>query len=109
MMKPYALHSLITAMMHARFRIVAMEQQLRGNFGNQFCLEPENAAARLRELAEAHEAKEVGGPHGRYVWGCLAGTNRAGRRLARVLAILDALGFADVEVINNDLLGLLPG
>jgi hypothetical protein len=108
MMKPYAAHSLITAMLHARFGIPAVDHQVRGDFGNRFCVDPEEAAARLRELAEAHEAKEIDGPHARYVWGCLGGTNRAGRRLARILAIFHALGFADVEVISDDLAGLLP-
>ena len=108
MMKPYAVHSLITALLHARFTIPAINHQLRGDLGNRFCVDPEESGARLRELAEAHEAKEIEGPHALYVWGCLGGTNRAGRRLARILAILEALGFAEVEVISDDLAGLLP-
>lgn len=108
MMKPYTLHSLITAMIHARFRIPSIDGQLLVQLEACFCTDTALARDRLRALAEAHEAKEVDGPHARYVWGCLGGTNRAGRRLARVLAILEALGFSNIEVISDELSDLLP-
>lgn len=108
MMKPYALHSLITALIHARHRIPAMEAQVSGAFRNVYCVNTGEAAANLVELARAHEAKEVEGPNGLYVWGCQAGTNRAGRRLARIMGIFSALGFGDVRVIDNELAALLP-
>jgi hypothetical protein len=99
MMKPYALHSLVTALLHCRFGIPAIEAQFRaptlGNFPNTT-----TAAENLLALAQAHEAKETDGPFASYVWGCIAGTNRAPRRTARVAAILRALGVnvpADVD------------
>ena len=55
-----------------------------------------NAREMLLALAQAHEAKELNGPHKTYVWGCIGGTNRAPRRTARVVGILRALG-ADVS------------
>ena len=88
MMKPYALHSLVTAMVHLRFGIPAIEMQFGVPTLGQFVNNVDNLLA----LAQAHEAKEVDGPHAKYVWGCLAGTNRAPRRAARVAAILRALG-----------------
>jgi hypothetical protein len=92
MMKPYALHSLITALMHCRFGIPAIERQLRVGPLHAFALETRTAAEALLALAQAHEAKETEGQYATYVWGCLGGTNRVGRRIARVAAILRALG-----------------
>jgi len=109
LMKPYALHSLIVALIHARHRIPSMENQISGDFSHRYCVNSEQAAANLVELAEAHEAKEVDGPHARYVWGCLGGTNRSGRRAARVTAILSALGFENVQVIDHDLSAQIAG
>lgn len=108
MMKPYALHSLLTALIHARHRIPAIETQVSGSFGNSYCADIEQTASKLVELAQAHEAKETEGQHALYVWGCLAGTNRAGRRAARLLGIYSALGIEDVQLIDHELAGLLP-
>ncbi len=108
MMKPFALHSLMTAMIHARFGIAEMNKQIRGEFGNKYCVDPKTSSARLLELAAAHEAMEIDGPHSRYVWGCGGATGGPGKRLARVLGIFWALGYPDVEVINNDLARRIP-
>ncbi|MBO4225352.1 DUF262 domain-containing protein [Bradyrhizobium neotropicale] len=91
MMKPYALHSLFTALAHLRFGFGQIAEQFRVPPFGAFSAAP-NAAENLLALAQAHEAKEVDGPFAKYVWGCLAGTNRAPRRTARVAAILRALG-----------------
>ena len=104
-----SLHTLITALIHARQRIPAIEAQVAGDFHAVYCVDAEKAAANLVELAEAHEAKEVDGRHARYVWGCQAGTNRAGRRLARILGIFSALGYEDIQVSDDALGALLPG
>jgi hypothetical protein len=92
LMKPYAVQSLITALVHCRFGI----EQITENLGVQpigaFATDPQQAREALLELARAHEAKETEGPHSDYVWGALGGTNRYPRRLARVIAILRALG-----------------
>ena len=109
MMKPYALHSLVTAMIHARYEIPAVAGQVRIQRKERFCSDSGEAAARLLALAEAHEAKDDDGEYAQYLWGCSGGTNRAGRRLARVLAIFRALGYENATAINNDLARLLPG
>ncbi|RYF49464.1 MAG: DUF262 domain-containing protein [Cytophagaceae bacterium] len=100
MMKPYALHSLITALMHARYGIPAVEAILQAGSIGTFASNSQDAAGRLLALAQAHEAKEIGGPYGKYAWGASAGTNRVNRRIARVAAIARALGInvpADVD------------
>ena len=103
MMKPYALHSLVTAMMHSRYEITSITDQCRIPTVGRFCADPVEASARLLALAEAHEAKDVDGDYSLYVWGCIAGTNRSARRLARILEIFTALGYENMEVVRNDL------
>ena len=92
MMKPYALHSLITALMHCRFGISQITENLGVEPIGIFAIDSQRAGAALLEIARAHEAKETDGRYSDYVWGASGGTNRAPRRLARVLAILRALG-----------------
>ncbi|MGL9623282.1 DUF262 domain-containing protein [Bradyrhizobium sp. U531] len=92
MMKPYALHSLIVALIHSRFGIQHIEEQFQVPSIGKFAIDPKAAASGLLALAQAHEAKETEGPYAIYVWGCLGGTNRVGRRTARIAAVLRALG-----------------
>lgn len=97
MMKPYALHSLVTALVHCRFGINDIEKQFRVRSLGKFAIDPPRAAEQLLALAQAHEAKEIDGQFATYVWGCSGGTNRAPRRTARVASVLRALG-AEVPV-----------
>lgn len=92
MMKPYALHSLITALLHCRYGIDEITQSWAVPTIGQFAQNAAQAEQALIALAQAHEAKEVDGPFSKYVWGASGGTNRAPRRTARVAAILRALG-----------------
>jgi hypothetical protein len=92
LMKPYALHSLITALVHSRYGIDAISNEWNAPSTGHFAVDPRQALRQLMELAQAHEAKEEGGPHATYVWGCLSSTHRKPRRVARVAAILRALG-----------------
>lgn len=92
MMKPYALHSLVTALIHSRYGIEKIAADWQSPSIGQFAIDPAGSEARLLELAQAHEAKELEGAHGKYVWGCLSTTDRKARRTARVAAILRALG-----------------
>lgn len=93
MMKPYALHMLITGLIHNRFGIEAIESQLGVGSVSSFTKDTERAAANLFALAQAHEAKEETEEYGLYVWGATTGgTNRANRRAARLMGILKALG-----------------
>lgn len=101
MMKPYALHSLITALVHSRWGIASVGEAFQVNSLGAFAQNKTQAIERLLELARAHEAKETEGPYVKYVWGCAQGTNRVNRRTARVAAILRALG-SDVPAIVDD-------
>ncbi|AWN35831.1 DUF262 domain-containing protein [Methylobacterium radiodurans] len=103
MMKPYALHSLLTALIHARYGIPAIARQMDVQPIGMFAVNPRGAAEGLLALAQAHEAKEVDGPYGQYVWGATAGTNRVNRRLARVSAILRALGLNVGQHVDAEL------
>lgn len=101
MMKPYALHSLVTALIHVKFGIPQITESWGVHPTEQYTANAAQASEGLLALAQAHEAKEVDGPYGAYVWGCLGGTNRAPRRTARVAAILRTLG-AEVPVQVDD-------
>ena len=92
MMKPYALHSLFTALLHCRFGINAITDEWNVQPINEFATEPHDACIELFEMAQAHEAKEVEGRYQSYVWGCMSTTDRKARRTARVASIIRALG-----------------
>lgn len=99
MMKPYALHSLITALIHARFGIPSIQNETDVAPVGQFVINGAEAVNNLLTLAQAHEAKETDGPYHRYVWGCDAAVNRAPRRYARAMSVLRAIG---VQVPDQD-------
>lgn len=103
MMKPYALHSLVTALIHCKFGISQIEHEWGVHPINRFCTDPQEAVSRLLELARAHEAKETEGPYAKYVWGCLSTTDRTARRTARVAAILRVLGATVPETVDDNL------
>lgn len=108
MMKPYALLSLLTAIIHARYEIPALSQQVEvGRTGN-VSPNPNRASEQLLALAEAHETKDPSKQYAQYIWGCLAGTNGAGRRLARILGVFRALSYHNPKVVDNDIAKLLP-
>lgn len=90
MMKPYALHSLVTALVHIKFGIPEIQAKYNilplGDFPQV------NPVHRLLALAQAHETKDNNGPFHRYVWGTESSTNKLLRREARVMSILAALG-----------------
>lgn len=108
LMKPYALHTLIVAMIHLKHRLPALEKQLVLRYSDQLGIVGPRTEDRLVALAQAHEAKESEGPYSEYYWGCQAGTNRAGRRLARLKGVLDALGNPIDTVLDENLADLLP-
>jgi hypothetical protein len=92
LMKPYAWHSLVTAMVHCRYGIRAISEEYQIDAIGTFSVEPRAAARALLAMAQAHEAKELEGPYAKYVWGCISSTDRKARRTARVAALLRALG-----------------
>ena len=103
MMKPYALHSLITALIHCRFGIPSLTDEWGMQKIGRFAVDPGTAGQRLLELAQAHEAKEEDGVHSGYVWGCLSSTNKKARRTARVAAILRVLGVEVPGAVDDSL------
>lgn len=103
MMKPYALHSLVTALIHSRYGVPKISEEWGAQPIGVFARNPQQAERDLRELALAHEAKEEDGPHGKYVWGCLSTTDRKLRRTARVAAILRILGVAVADNVDDNI------
>lgn len=103
LMKPYALHSLLTALIHNRFGIPAITRDWGLGPAGVFSDDPRRAQEQLVALARAHEAKEKDGPYARYIWGATGGTNRAPRRTARVAAMLRALGAEVPARVDADL------
>lgn len=108
MMKPYALLSLLTAMIHARYEIPALSKQVGICRTKNVSPDPKQASGLLLALAEAHEANDDSNEYAQYTWGCSAATSRAGRRLARILGVFQALGYSNPRVIDDDLAKLLP-
>ncbi|AST68103.1 hypothetical protein BFG07_05110 [Kosakonia cowanii] len=92
MMKPYALHSLVTALFHTRYGIPSIVNEYGIQPLGVYTTDVARAASRIEMLALAHEAKDVSGPYRKYVWGTESSTNKAPRREARVLTLLSALG-----------------
>jgi len=102
-MKPYALHSLVTALLHCKHGIAPISEEWGVAPLNSYSTDIVRSRNLLRELADAHEGKEVDGPHAKYVWGCVSTTDRKARRTARVAAILRALGATVPDAIDADL------
>lgn len=92
MMKPYALHSLLTALIFARYGVMEIREKYAVEPIGAFSLDAPLALERLQTLAQAHESKELDGRYNLYVWGTESSTNKMARREARVLSILSALG-----------------
>ena len=103
MMKPYALHSLITALAHNRFGIERITEDWDVEPQGVFCKDASNVSQLLLEMAAAHEGKETEGPHSKYVWGCLSTIDRRPRRTARVASIMRALGLPVPDKVDGDL------
>lgn len=99
LMKKYALHSLLTALIHARFEIPALTHQLNVASMGRFSAAPQESARTLEAIALAHEAKELVGEFSMYVRGATSSTHRRPQRSARVATILRALG---AEVPERD-------
>jgi hypothetical protein len=95
MMRPYASQTLMIGLIHCRYGIPAITQTWGVEPIGRFATNTDEAAEQLLALAQAHEAKELEGPFGKYVWGASGGTNREPRRRARLTQVLRILG-ADV-------------
>lgn len=67
MMKPYALHSLVTALIHCQYGIEEISRNWGAPPTGNFAMDSPSASEMLLELAQAHEAKEEDGSHARYV------------------------------------------
>ena len=92
LMKPYVMHSLFCAAMHNKYGLPGVEEKLSFAPIHKYARNTEQACRNLQALALAHEEKDLEGEFGEYVWGCIGGTNREPRRVARVkLPLLLAL------------------
>lgn len=92
MMKSYALHSLVIALITARFGNIEIERQLDIRSIGSFAVDNALARDRLLELARAHEGKEIDGPLNKYVRATSSSTTKAPNRTIRTAIILEALG-----------------
>ena len=91
LMKPYVVQSLYCAYMHNRYGLPGVTDKIGVNSLNTAARIGDNSLESLRSLAMAHEGKDQEGELGEYVWGCMGGTNREPRRIARVKYLLLAL------------------
>ena len=96
----YALHSLLTSLIHSRYGIPKITEDLGVEPAGAFARNVDDARQTLLAMAQAHEAKEIEGPFQKYIWGADRSTDRKIRRTARVTSMLMALGM-DVPV-NRD-------
>lgn len=90
MMKPYACHTLLCALIFNRFGVPDRDLAPFVSHG-RFANSPGEAEQRLLVLAAAHEANETEGPYRDYVFGASSGTNRIVQRTERFRAVLAAL------------------
>jgi hypothetical protein len=103
MMKPYAFHSLVTALLHAQYGIESIAAEWNVQPLKKFSTDTERTKEILLQLASAHEGKDLNGRYGTYVWGCMSTTDRKLRRTARVAAVLRALGAQVPDQIDANL------
>lgn len=101
MMKSYALHSLVVALIAARFGIAEMQNQFNATPIGVFTTDKDLACQRLLALSQAHEAKDVNGPYGIYVKATSSSTTKAPNRTIRTGVILEALGI-NVSYQNHE-------
>ncbi|EOI5777147.1 DUF262 domain-containing protein [Cronobacter malonaticus] len=101
MMKSYALHSLVIALIAAKYGIAEMREQFNAEPINTFTTDIDMARERLIALAQAHEAKEIDGPYGFYVKATTSSTTKAPNRIIRTGVILEALG-VNVSYSNHE-------
>ena len=92
MMKPYALHSLFTALHFAKYGNAIISNTYDIQPIGRFCINSSVTLKRLEKLAEAHETKDWAGPYSTYLFGVESSTNKLKQRTYRVLTILEALG-----------------
>jgi len=92
MMKPYALHSLFSAIYFLKFGLDDFESEGIQS-PKSWPSDISKCLANLELLNGAHEAKEWGGPYYQYVYGIESSTNKAKQRLSRFYSILDAFGY----------------
>lgn len=91
-MKPYAFHSLMVALIHNKFGIEEINREFGMAHQGTFAVDVRSAKRELLAMAAAHEGKELEGPYAGYVWGASSTTDRKARRTARIMNILRALG-----------------
>lgn len=101
MMKSYALHSLVTALIAAKYGIGEMQHQFNAASIGTFTRDSSLARDRLIALSQAHETKDTDGPYGFYVKATNSSTTKAPNRIIRTGVILEALG-VNVSYDNHE-------
>lgn len=91
MLKPYALHTLICAMLHNKYGIPGVLEEIGIAPSGSFFADREIAESQLKALAASHESKDYGGKYSSYVLACEGATTRRPSRTTRVAFILKAL------------------
>lgn len=91
MMKPYALHSLFTAMIHLKYGIPNGFETLGCTPIKSYYEDLDCAISGLSDLADAHETQDIEGQHSVYVKACIGTTTKVAQRKIRSKAIIHAL------------------
>jgi len=91
MTKSYAFLSLVTTLIHMRWGLPGVEGTTGVAPTGSFPTQSFPALNNLLALASAHETKDDSGRYKNYVEACKGGSNRVKQRLARFIAISEAL------------------
>jgi Protein of unknown function DUF262 len=103
MMKPYALHSLFTALAFNRFGNEAISRDWNVSASGDFTNSVNISRELLVQMSLAHEGKETEGRFATYVWGCLSTVDRRPRRTARAASIMRAIGISVSSAVDANL------
>lgn len=101
--KPYAIHTLVLALIHNKYGIPALEKEFNVSGNGEFIDKKKSTVQALVAMAGEHEAKLLDGDWSSYVWGASSTTDRKIRRTARTADILRAIGVEVPDVMDDDL------
>jgi hypothetical protein len=101
--KPYALHSLVLALIHNRYGIKKIAEEFKVLPMEKFFGDKRSSSSELVAMAGEHEAKILNGYWKSYVWGATSTTDRKARRTARMADIFRALGVPVPNEMDDDL------
>jgi len=91
MLKPYALHTLVCALLHNKYGLPNLDAELGIHSTGEYIADRSLSESLLKALAASHESKDYNGKYGDYVLACEGATTRKPSRLVRIKHILRAL------------------